>query len=100
MRRREFIAGLGGAMAWSLVARAQQGVRRVGVLMGTAEDDRESRARLAAFQEEFAKLGWVVGRNLAIDLRSAMGRADLARAGAMELISWSPTSFWSTLCWD
>ena len=61
MRRREFIALVGGAMAWPLAARAQQGerIRRIGVLMGFAEDDPEAKARLAAFRQGTRKAGVV-----------------------------------------
>jgi hypothetical protein len=61
VRRREFITLLGGAAAaWPLAARAQQGerMRRVGVLMSTAADDRVSRARLAAFVQGLQEQGW------------------------------------------
>jgi hypothetical protein len=66
MKRREFITLLGGAAAWPLAARAQQGqrVRRVGVLMGYAESNREGQAFVAAFREGLQKLGWSENRNL------------------------------------
>jgi len=71
MRRREFIALLGGATAWPLAAQAQQGerTRRIGVLMGYAENDWEAQAWVAAFREGLQKLGWVEGRNIRIDFR-------------------------------
>ena len=60
MRRREFITLLGGAATWPLAARAQQGerVRRIGVLLPAAADDVEYQARLAAFYQGLALLGW------------------------------------------
>src|SRR5262249_36844145 len=71
MRRREFITLLGGATAWPLAAQAQQGerTRRIGVLMGYAENDWEAQAWVAAFREGLQKLGWVEGRNIRIDIR-------------------------------
>jgi putative tryptophan/tyrosine transport system substrate-binding protein len=64
MRRREFITLLGGAAAWPLAARAQQGerMRRIGVLMPSAADDAEYQARLMAFLQGLAQLGWLDGR--------------------------------------
>jgi putative ABC transport system substrate-binding protein len=69
--RREFIAGIGGAAAWPLAARAQQGnrVRRIGVLMPGDENDPEPKRRLSAFTQAFADLGWTDGRNVRIELR-------------------------------
>ena len=65
--RREFITLLSGAAAaWPLAARAQQShrVRRIGVLMGIAENNPQSAPRVRAMQEELHKLGWTEGRNL------------------------------------
>jgi putative tryptophan/tyrosine transport system substrate-binding protein len=65
VKRREFIALVGGAAAWPLAARAQQrdGMRRIGVLMAIAENE-EGRSRLAAFREELHALGRVEGRDI------------------------------------
>ena len=66
MKRREFITLIGGAAAgWPLAARAQQPerMRRIGVLMSTAADDPEGRARIAAFLGGLQQLGWTHGRN-------------------------------------
>jgi ABC-type uncharacterized transport system substrate-binding protein len=92
MRRREVIAALGTAVAWPFAARAQQAgeMRRVGVLMGAAADDPESQARMAAFTEALAQLGWERGRNLRIDLRWATTDAGEIRRHAAELAALAP----------
>src|SRR6516225_12032740 len=80
--RREFITLLGGAAAaWPRAARAEQGghVRRFGVLMAYAENDREYQSNLAAFREELQKLGWTEGRNVQIDYRWAAADPELMR---------------------
>src|SRR5215468_6060968 len=90
MKRREFITLLGGAAAaWPLAARAQQGerMRRIGVLMDLAENDPEGQARLAAFLQGLAQLGWTDGRNVRIDTRWTAGDADRTRRQAAELIA-------------
>src|SRR5438132_2465823 len=71
MRRRKFIALLGGAAAWPLAARAQQPdrMRRIGVLMHLPENDPEAQARMRAFRQGLQQLGWVEGRNVRIDYR-------------------------------
>ena len=68
--RRKFIAALGGtAFVWPIAARAQQRVRRIGVLMVGAQADLEAQARLAAFLDGLQQLDWTVGRNVRIDTR-------------------------------
>ena len=71
MRRRKFLTLLGSAAAWPLSVRAQQasGARRIGVLMGTAAEDTESKAELAAFRDSLGKLGWIEGNTIHIDYR-------------------------------
>ena len=92
MRRREFIAGLGSAAAWPVVARAQQGdrVRRVGVLMPYDENDPLAKTLLAAFTQALADLGWTDGRNLRMDLRRYGGDINRIRALAHELVGLQP----------
>src|SRR5262245_50982958 len=92
MRRREFITLLGGAAAWPLAARAQQGerVRRVGVLMGYPETDPAAKAQISALRQELQKLGWEEGRNIRIDVRFPAADASRARAFLMELMSLTP----------
>src|SRR5262245_26050623 len=89
--RRKFLATLGGvAAAWPLAARAQQAMRRIGVLMNLAESDPESQARIAAFREGLGKLGWTEGRELQIEYRWFAGDPDRARAYAAELVKLKP----------
>ena len=82
IRRREFMAMLGAAAAWPLAARAQQGerVRRIGVLMGTDENDPVQKPYILAFTQALAGLGWTDGRNVRIDLRWGRGDANRMRA--------------------
>jgi putative tryptophan/tyrosine transport system substrate-binding protein len=91
IRRREFITLLGGAAAWPLAARAQQAdrVRRIGVLIGVA-DDAEGQARLAAFQKGMKELGWNEGREIQLIVRYTAGTAERARAYAAELVAMAP----------
>ena len=91
-KRRSFITLLGGAVAWPLAARAQQGerMRRIGVLMPSAADDPEYQARLTAFLQGLAQLGWLDGRNIRIDTRWAVADADRIRKYAEELVALAP----------
>ena len=90
MRRRTFIAGIGGAAAWPLVARAQQGerIRRVGALMSGGADD--STRLIVTFGQGLQELGWIESRNLRIDVRWAGGNAELYRKYATELVALAP----------
>jgi putative tryptophan/tyrosine transport system substrate-binding protein len=90
--RRTFIAGLGSAAAWPVVARAQQGerMRRIGILLPAAADDTEFQARLGAFHQGLALLGWTIGRNVRIDTRWATPNAAELRRHAAELAALAP----------
>src|SRR6516225_9052409 len=92
LRRRDFIAGLGGAAAWPLAARAQQGdrVRRIGVLNFGDENDPLRKTYVAAFTQALADLGWIDGRNVRIDLRWGGGDINRIRALAQELVGLQP----------
>ncbi len=92
LRRREFITLLGGAaVAWPLAARAQQSerMRHIGVLMGLAEDDPETKARAAKLRQELGRLGWSEGHNVRIDTRFAPAGAQ-AEVLAKELVALRP----------
>jgi putative ABC transport system substrate-binding protein len=92
MRRREFITLFGGAAAWPLSAHAQQPerMRRIGVLTGSASDDTDVQARIAAFLQGLAQLGWSDGQNLRIDTRWSGANAADIRKHAMELAALAP----------
>jgi putative ABC transport system substrate-binding protein len=93
MRRREFLnVVVGAAATWPLAARAQQPerVRRIGVLMASAVDDSENQARMAAFLQGLAQLGWTDGRNIRIDTRWATTNPDDLRRHATELAALAP----------
>jgi putative ABC transport system substrate-binding protein len=89
MRRRDFIAGIAGSAAWHFVARAQDKVRRISVLLPATADDAEFQTRLGAFQQGLQKFGWEIGRNVRIDSRWATNTADIRRHAA-ELAALAP----------
>jgi putative tryptophan/tyrosine transport system substrate-binding protein len=93
MRRREFITLIcGAAAAWPLAARAQQGerMRRIGIILPAAADDSEWQARVGAFLQALALLGWTIGRNVRIDARWATANAAEIRRHAAELVALAP----------
>jgi putative ABC transport system substrate-binding protein len=96
MKRREFIAGLGGVAAWPLAARAQQAdrVRRIGWLLPIPIDESPA---ISAIRQRLAELGWTEGRNLRIDFRGNARTAEQARTFAKELVDLQPDVLVTTL---
>jgi putative tryptophan/tyrosine transport system substrate-binding protein len=88
IKRRQFIAGIGSAAAWPLVARAQQDdrVRRIGLLMSGDENDPIYKPILSAFTQALADLGWTIGRNVRMDLRWGGGDINRLPALAREIV--------------
>ena len=88
MKRRDFISLLGGAAAWPLAARAQQGdrVRRIGWLMPGDGNAPERKTFVSALTQALAALGWTDGRNARMDLRWAGTDINRMRALAQELV--------------
>jgi putative ABC transport system substrate-binding protein len=91
VRRREFISLFGGVAAWPLAARAQERMRRVGVLHTLSSEEPDSKARLAAFVQGLQQLGWTDGRNLQIVYRTGTeGDVERIRRYAAELVALAP----------
>jgi putative ABC transport system substrate-binding protein len=93
MKRREFIAFVGGAAAaWPLAARAQQqiGQRRIGVMIGYEEGNPEAQTLVAAFREALAQLGWTAGRNIEFEDRWVGTDPTRIDQAAKELVALQP----------
>ena len=93
MRRRDFIQGIAGsAVAWSLVARAQQAgpMRRIGMLLPATTDDTHYQIWLGAFLKGLAESSWKIGKNVQIDVRWATASPDAVRKNAAELAALAP----------
>src|SRR5215471_3788833 len=91
MRRREFITLIGGtAAAWPVALRAQERMRRLGVLMAVSENDADARKGIGILQERLQKLGWKDGNNIRIDYRWGDGNPDRIQALAKELVELQP----------
>jgi putative ABC transport system substrate-binding protein len=87
MKRRDFIKAVGGLpLAWSQ-ARAQDRIRRVGVLINFAADDRRATAHLAKFRQGLVQLGWTDGRNIQLDIRYGNSDPHLYPVRAKELVA-------------
>jgi len=98
MRRRTFIAALGGAAAWSVVARGQQPerMRGIGVLQPGSESDPVSQLRRAAFVDGLRKFGWTEGTNVLIHYRWVGDDAARVRLYATELTGMRPDVIWAS----
>jgi putative tryptophan/tyrosine transport system substrate-binding protein len=93
MKRREFIAALGGAAfarPEMVLAQPRDRIRRIGFQSNLAEGDREALPYMAAFEQTLAQLGWVVSRNIQIDYRWTAGDPAIIRRTAMELLALNP----------
>jgi putative ABC transport system substrate-binding protein len=92
VKRRTFIAGLGSAAAWPVLARAQQPdrVRRIGMLMALDENDPVAKRQISALTQALADLGWTDGRNVRVDLRRHGGDINRIRALVQELVGLQP----------
>ena len=92
MRRRAFITLLGGAAAWPLAARAQQGerTRRIGVLVSSVETDPAVHGWIAAFRQSLEQLGWLEGRNVQIELRFTGDNYERLPQLVQEMVAFNP----------
>lgn len=92
MRRREFIALIGGTAAWPLHVRAQQPnrIRRIAVIIAFAANDPEVRSYVNAFDQGLKELGWVDGRNVRIDYRYAAGDISEMHRLTKEIVALRP----------
>jgi putative ABC transport system substrate-binding protein len=93
VRRRDFIKGIAGSVvAWPITARAQQleRMRRIGVILPAAANDAEFQTWVGAFLQALAQLGWIIGRNVRIDIRWATVNHAEIRKQATELVALAP----------
>jgi putative ABC transport system substrate-binding protein len=97
MKRREFLGILSGAAAWPVASKAQQAerVRRVGILNILGPDDPEGQTRRAVFEQTLQQLGWMVGRDLKIEIRQIGRDVDSLRRYAAELVALAPDVIFS-----
>jgi putative ABC transport system substrate-binding protein len=94
MRRRDFIGLTSGAAAglaaWPALGQQAGQMRRIGVVIINGPKEPLGKDHIDALGKRLAELGWVEGRNLAIDYRYSAGNAELVRAHAAELVALSP----------
>jgi putative ABC transport system substrate-binding protein len=92
MQRRDFLGVLGGAAAWPLAAQAlqQERMRRVGVLIGTAENDPETKRRVEALERGLLEAGWIEGKNIRFEYRFSGGDPGRMTRFALEVVDVAP----------
>ena len=91
MRRRDFMAILGGAAMSPLASIAEEAPRRIGVLMAYASSDAEAKARVNALVSELAKLGWSDAKNIQFEYRWSGGDTGRITSDAAELVASQPS---------
>jgi putative ABC transport system substrate-binding protein len=92
VRRREFMALVGGGAAWAVAANAQpaERMRRIGVILPAAADNSQFQTWLGAFLQGLGQAGWLIGGNVRIDIRWATTNPAEGRRHAMELAALAP----------
>ena len=93
MRRRELLCSIAGVtIIWAspVIAQPADRVHRIGIFHAYEEADPEERAQISAFRDELSKLGWVEGRNVAIDLKAGAVEAEALLPIARELLAKKP----------
>src|SRR5262245_5394848 len=99
VKRRVFIALLGGAAAWPLAAQAQitgERMRRVGLLMPYPETETDIQTRVRALKEELQRLGWTEGSKIEFDERWTADNMELVRSNAASLVESKPDAIVTT----
>src|SRR5262252_8013964 len=91
MRRRDFIKVIGGAATWPLAARAQQNMRRIGILLYARED----RVIISPVLSALESLGYVDGQTVSIEYRDADGRYERLQEAANEIVRLRPDVIFS-----
>jgi putative ABC transport system substrate-binding protein len=93
MRRRDFLSVVSGAavaLPFPVCGQQPERVRYIGMINTLGSDDPETQARIAVFEQALAELGWIVGRNLKIEIRQIGGDIDHGRKEAAELVGLAP----------
>src|SRR3954452_8624475 len=93
MRRRDFLGVLSGAavaLPQAVPAQQPERVRYIGMINTLGSDDPETQARIAVFEQALAELGWVIGRNLKVEIRQIGGDLEHGRKEAAELVALAP----------
>ena len=90
MRRRVLLASVSGAAAWPSLVAGQGKIRRVAILLSSAEDDPEGQARIAGIRQGLKELGWIEGKTIQLDVRFGAGNAQRMKSYATDLVAAAP----------